>query len=256
MIVLDSTPWKLQVLLDGAAATTELPLVASYVDWTASGPTYTPTPVGGITTGATAVDLVPAPSAGTTRTLKFLSALNVDTAVRVVTIRLNNSGTTRKVITATLAVGDSLQFIDSAGWRVLDSTGAVKTAAIRSTNDRMRSLSIGVDGGATVLTTGTKSARVMVPYNGQIQKVTVLGIGGTGSVVVDIWKDSYANYPANVADTITASAKPTISSATKSQDATLTGWNKTVTAGDHFILNIDSVSTFTAIAVILDILTD
>ena len=56
----------------------------------------------------------------------------------------------------------------------------------------------------------------------------------SGSIVIDVWKDTYANFPPTVADTITASAKPTLSSATKSDDTTLTGWTTAVTAGDVF----------------------
>ena len=32
----------------------------------------------------------------------------------------------------------------------------------------------------------------------------------SGSIVIDVWKDTYANFPPIVADTITASAKPTL----------------------------------------------
>lgn len=60
------------------------------------------------------------------------------------------------------------------------------------------------------------------------------------SVVVDIWKDTYTNSPPTVADTIAAAAKPTLSSATKNKDVTLTGWTKTVAADDVIRGNIDS----------------
>lgn len=70
--------------------------------------------------------------------------------------------------------------------------------------------------------------------------------------MVDIWKDTYANYPPVVADSITASAKPTLSSADKSQDDTLTGWDTDLLAGDVLRFNIDSFSTITRLAVCLD----
>ena len=41
----------------------------------------------------------------------------------------------------------------------------------------------------------------------------------TGSIVIDIWKDTYANYPPTVGDTITAGSPPTISSASKARNA-------------------------------------
>jgi len=60
------------------------------------------------------------------------------------------------------------------------------------------------------------------------------------SIVLDIWKDMYANFPPTVADTITASAKPTLVTTNKSEDLTLTGWTKTFLRGDHFTINVDS----------------
>ena len=81
-----------------------------------------------------------------------------------------------------------------------------------------------------------------VPYDGTIQSATLLA-DRVGNIVIDIWKDTYANYPPTVADTITASAKPTLSSAIKSQDTTLTGWTKTITAGDVLKFKVDSAST-------------
>ena len=75
----------------------------------------------------------------------------------------------------------------------------------------------------------------------------------SGSAVVDIWKDTYASYPPTGADSITASAKPTISAATKSEDATLTGWATSISAGDTLRFNVDSASTITRLTLILTV---
>ena len=75
----------------------------------------------------------------------------------------------------------------------------------------------------------------------------------SGSAVVDIWKDSYANYPPTDADTITAAAVPTISAATKSQDSTLTGWTTSITAGDILGFNVDSAATIERLTLILKV---
>ena len=108
-----------------------------------------------------------------------------------------------------------------------------------------------IDGGGTALTTGIKGG-VEVPMKCDIDRVTMLP-DQSGSVVVDIWKDSYANYPPTDADSITASAVPTISSATKSQDSTLTGWTKAITAGDILYFNVDSITTITWVLVSLKV---
>jgi len=64
-----------------------------------------------------------------------------------------------------------------------------------------------------------------------INEVTMLA-DQTGTILVDIWRDNYANFPPVLADTIGGTAKPTISAADKSQDATLSGWTTSISAGD------------------------
>jgi len=105
------------------------------------------------------------------------------------------------------------------------------------------------DGNGAVVVANSK-LYIRCDYAATITKATVLA-DLTGSCVIDIWKDTYANYPPTVADTITAAAKPTLSSAIKAEDATLTGWTTAVTAGDTFVFNVDSATTVTKLTVIL-----
>jgi hypothetical protein len=102
------------------------------------------------------------------------------------------------------------------------------------------------DGGGSALTTGAQKVYLTVPYAGTITSATLLA-DQSGDIVIDIWNDTYANFPPTVADTITASAKPTLSSAQKSQDSTLTGWTTAITAGDILEFNIDSAATVTKV---------
>ena len=92
-----------------------------------------------------------------------------------------------------------------------------------------------------------------IPFNGTIKSVTIGTQGGAGSCVVDIWKDTYANFPPTVADTITAAAKPTISAGTKYFDGTLVGWTIAVSAGDVLVFHLESSSVFTGIFLTLEI---
>jgi hypothetical protein len=75
----------------------------------------------------------------------------------------------------------------------------------------------------------------------------------SGSIVVDIWEDTYTNYPPVVADSICASAKPTISSTTKSKDTTLTGWQKTISPDSSLRFNVDSATTITRVTISLTV---
>ena len=100
-----------------------------------------------------------------------------------------------------------------------------------------------IDGGGSAITTGIKGD-LEIPCNCTIKRVTALA-DQSGSIVVDLWVDSYANYPATDADTITSSTPVTISSATKSQDSTLTSWTTSLTDGDILRWNVDSCTTIT-----------
>ena len=108
-----------------------------------------------------------------------------------------------------------------------------------------------IDGSGSAITTGVKGF-IEIPYACTINQVTLLA-DQSGSIVVDIWKDTYANYPPTNADSIAASAKPTISSATKSQDSTLTGWTTSISAGDILGFNVDSITTCQRVTVSLKV---
>lgn len=110
-----------------------------------------------------------------------------------------------------------------------------------ATNARIRSFGITINGGGSAITSGLKGC-VPVEYAGTIQQVTALA-DQSGSIIVDIWKDTYANYPPTDADSITSATPVTITTATKAQDATLTNWTKTHAAGDIFCFNVDSATT-------------
>jgi hypothetical protein len=113
---------------------------------------------------------------------------------------------------------------------------------MESGNAHKKAIVITIDGAGNTITTGIKGD-VRIPWSGTITKVTTL-IDQSGAIVVDLWKDTYANYPPIDADSITASAPPTITaSGVKSEDSTLTGWTTSVTAGDTLSWNVDSVTS-------------
>ena len=137
--------------------------------------------------------------------------------------------------------------VSSIGWTAI--TGKPAYTAIDTTNGGINYV---IDGGGSAITTGEKDCiRIPDDFSGTITGITLLA-NVSGSIVLDIWKDTYANFPPTVADTITASAKPTISSGVKSEDTTLTGWTKTLTAGDVLKFNIDSCTDITKCTVIIN----
>lgn len=81
--------------------------------------------------------------------------------------------------------------------------------------------------------------------------VVVLGHEVNGTCTIDIWKDSYANFPPTVADSICASAKPTIGAGRKAIDTTLTGWTRDIAAGDTLTFHLEAVTNFKVVHVYL-----
>ena len=113
------------------------------------------------------------------------------------------------------------------------------------------SLEFVIDGGGDVISTGV-AGDLQVPFDCTILEAVLLA-DQSGSIQVDIWKDTYANFPPTVADTITASAVPAISASTKDQDSTLTGWTVAVSSGDILRFNVDSIATIERCTVILKV---
>lgn len=110
-----------------------------------------------------------------------------------------------------------------------------------------------LDGGGSPLT-GSFTRYVRVPFSGTITKWTLLADAG-GSIVIDLWKDTFANYPPTNADSITAGNEPELSTDDEAEDSTLTGWTTSVTAGDVLGFTVDSVSGITWASLMLEITT-
>jgi hypothetical protein len=147
-----------------------------------------------------------------------------------------------------LTLDDTLEFSGDNLQRAA-LTGAV--AASAGSNTTTSTFDLVIPMGGTALATGIiKGVDVHFDFAATIVGWTLLG-DQSGSLVIDIWKDTYANFAPTVADTITASAKPTISSATKGQSSSLTGWTTSISAGDVLRFNVDSVTSIVAATLIL-----
>jgi len=108
-----------------------------------------------------------------------------------------------------------------------------------------------IDGGGSAITTGQKG-HLHIPFNCIITQATLLA-DQAGSIVIDIWKDGYGFFPPTDADSITASTPPTISSAQKSQDSTLSGWTTYIYANDVLAFNVDSCAAIERVTISLKV---
>jgi hypothetical protein len=153
---------------------------------------------------------------------------------------------------------DVLERSSGTAWEqyapVLIGSGGItiSNGTISLNNDaKTRQIGIVLDGGGSVPTTGLKGFKSF-PVAGTIISWRLLA-DQAGDIVFDIWKDTYANFPPTIADTITAAAKPTLSAVQKNESSTLTGWTTAIAAGDVFAFNVDSVATITRVILELTI---
>ena len=116
-------------------------------------------------------------------------------------------------------------------------------------------LGIVFDGGGSVIVPGIKGF-FEVGVACRITAVTLLSTDAAvtaGSIVVDLWKAPYGSYPPTVGNSITASAKPTLASASQSRDTTLTGWTTLIQAGDILAFVVESATTVTKVNLTLTV---
>jgi hypothetical protein len=136
-----------------------------------------------------------------------------------------------------------------------DTTQIATTAFVHdvvTNNIRDVAIPVVIGNGVDVISTGIVGY-LEVPFACTVVAVRLLA-KEAGAIVVDIWKDTYANYPPTDADTITASAVPTITATNiKSEDVTLTGWTTSIAAGNILGFNVDSVTTCTQVTLSLTV---
>ncbi len=104
-----------------------------------------------------------------------------------------------------------------------------------------------IDGGGSAITTGVKGF-VEIPYDMTITGWQIFG-DQSGSVVVDVWRSTYAGFPPVVGGSIAGSELPTLSSQQQNQDLSLSTWTTSLAQGDIIAYNVNSASTVTRITV-------
>jgi hypothetical protein len=135
-------------------------------------------------------------------------------------------------------------------------TGDVTASAGNNTttvkaNLKTQPITLNISGGGAAISAGLK-AEWQCPYNCTIQSWSLLADVST-TCAIDVWKDTFANYPPDVSDTITGSAKPALTASTAATSSTLTGWTTSISAGDVFKFNVDSNNNATRLTLILNV---
>lgn len=117
-------------------------------------------------------------------------------------------------------------------------------------------ISFVIDGGGVTITTGLKGV-IPISFACAITQAELLA-DQSGSIVINILKCTYAQYDAGsthpvIGDKINASAPPTIATATKATDSTLTGWTTSISAGDVLGFYVSSVTSIQRVTVSLKV---
>lgn len=122
-------------------------------------------------------------------------------------------------------------------------------AAAAAAPGLLAGFSIILGNGGDAIISGVKGF-IEAPFAFVIERVALFA-DASGSIVVDIWKVPYTSFPPTSGNSITASARPTLSSAQKYQDATLTGWTTSIAKGDILAFNVVSATTVKQVTVAL-----
>ena len=124
MIILDKTNKKIEMLLAGAVAGTQLPATSHFVD--VADNYYAPESYDTISNSTTAVPIVFSPAEGVKRQVKFMTIYNADSATATVTVRLVNNVTNRILVKIDLQPASTLIYTDGEGFRVIDTLGVIQ----------------------------------------------------------------------------------------------------------------------------------
>lgn len=136
--------------------------------------------------------------------------------------------------------GDVLTWNGKAWEALPQRVGGVVNLRHRLHKLEIQTLGVGliVNNGVNDVVTGIKG-ELEVPFDCNIVEGTLIG-DASGSISIDVLRSTYAAFPTTVS--LTASAQLTLSSAQKSQDSTLTGWTKSLNAGDIIQFNVLSAT--------------
>jgi hypothetical protein len=146
---------------------------------------------------------------------------------------------------------------DTANTVALSSSTGVTLVDFGSINIRAAnttgSIVVDIGDGTNVVTTGEKTtARLRVPFACTLTGWSIITTGTTPTCVVDVWKDSTANYPATNDDSMTNGHEPATSAAATATDTDISDWTSVaVTAGDVLGFNVDSNDAATWIQLVL-----
>ncbi len=126
-----------------------------------------------------------------------------------------------------------------------DVTGALPVANVANSL-KTRTIFVDIGDGTNVITTGIKGD-ISFDVACTISAWRILSTV-SGSIVIDIWKDTLANFPPDNSDSITNGHEPTLTTATNAEDTDLSDWTTlAIAVGNILRFNVDSVTSCTKV---------
>ncbi len=96
----------------------------------------------------------------------------------------------------------------------------------------------------------------LMPGTGRTYRIASwsLGSDAAGSITIDVWKDTHANYPPTNADSITNGHEMALVASNHGEDTDLSDWTTVaVNHGDWLFFYVDAVATLTTISIALEL---
>jgi hypothetical protein len=146
----------------------------------------------------------------------------------------------------TPASGKTIMFVDTNG-RAYTKDDAGVTHLL---SQDVFGFTINLGDGYNIISAGYKGA-IKVPYDFVLTKVELVG-ANTGTIAVDIWRDSPANFPPTDADSIVGSNQPLINTGILYADSSLSTWTVTGNSGDYLAFYVDTCLLFVNVALYLE----
>lgn len=126
---------------------------------------------------------------------------------------------------------------------VLTTDGAGQTSWAPASATEYETITLNIGNGDDEIIVGTTAFTAPFSYAGTIVEwriVEASNVPVTSSIVIDVWKDTTANYPPTVAATIAGTEKPTLSSQKTNSDTSLSSWTTAVSVGDIIGFYVES----------------
>jgi hypothetical protein len=165
----------------------------------------------------------------------------------------NTQTLTNKTLTAPAISSPTGLVKADVGLANVDNTSDVNkpvSTAQQTAIDALKTVAINaqIDNGSTVIAAASY-VDIAIPFAGTVTGWRIFSPNQAGSAVVTVSRATYANYPTFTA--ISGTEKPTLSSAQKAEDLTLTTWTTTLAAGDILRFAVDSATASTRLAIVV-----